>query len=69
MDLSRKIASRGIGAGVFVFMACCLLAAVAGWIMNLYKIVHEVADPLTGLFIVRCIGVVMAPVGAVLGWF
>ena len=44
------------------------LAAAAGWVMNIIQIVNTVASPITGLFIVKCIGILVAPLGAVLGW-
>jgi ABC-type Na+ efflux pump permease subunit len=44
------------------------LAAIGGWIANIVKIFATAAEPLTAYFIIRCIGVVVAPVGAVLGF-
>lgn len=41
---------------------------VGGWIANMYKIVQSSFDVITGMFIARCIGVFVAPLGAVLGW-
>ena len=47
-----------------------LLAVVgsAGWIWNIVKIVQSGFDVITGMFIARCIGVFVAPLGAVLGF-
>ena len=42
---------------------------IVGWIWNIVQIVHSSFSPLTGLLIMRIIGVFMAPVGAVLGYF
>lgn len=39
-----------------------------GWIANIVKIVGIVSDPITGMFILRCIGIFVPPVGAVLGF-
>ena len=39
-----------------------------GWIWNIVKIVDSNFDPITGLIILRCIGVFIAPLGAVLGF-
>lgn len=44
------------------------IAAIGGWIANIVKIFSEISDPITGLFILRAIGVVLAPLGAVLGY-
>jgi hypothetical protein len=50
-------------------VALILLAlAVGGWIANIVKIVNTDFDVFTGLLIARCIGVFMAPLGAVLGY-
>lgn len=45
-----------------------LVLAVGGWIANIVKIVNTDFDVFTGLLIARCIGVFMAPLGAVLGY-
>lgn len=48
---------------VFVFV----LGAI-GWVANIVKIINTGFDVFTGLLIARCIGVFVAPVGAVLGY-
>jgi len=40
-----------------------------GWVWNIVKIIAVVNDPITGMFVFRCVGVVFAPLGAVLGYF
>jgi len=46
------------------------IAAGAGWIMNVVEIVGiENWSELGGMEILRIIGVPLAPLGAVLGWF
>ena len=44
------------------------LTAIVGWVMNVVKIVGQISDPITGMFIFRCVGVLVAPLGAVLGF-
>lgn len=44
------------------------LAAIIGWIMNIIKLVWIASDPITGVFIFRIVGVVVAPLGAILGY-
>lgn len=44
------------------------LAGVVGYVLNVIEIVQTGADPITGLFIARVIGVFMAPLGCVLGY-
>lgn len=46
-----------------------VIAGVVGWILNIGAIVHNVSEPITGLFIVRCVGIFVAPLGSVLGFF
>ena len=45
------------------------LVAITGWIMNIVEIVHSISDPITGMFVFRCVGVFFAPLGAILGYF
>lgn len=53
---------------VFVFYVALVLLALGGWIANIVKIWNSGFDVLTGMVIARCIGVFMAPLGAVLGY-
>lgn len=46
-----------------------LLAGIVGWVMNIVTVVHLLSDPLTGFFVLRCIGILLFPLGAVLGYF
>lgn len=53
-----------LGAAAFV------LAAVGGWIANIAKLVSMFADPvLSPMLVIRCVGVFLVPLGAVLGFF
>jgi len=40
---------------------------IVGWIANIVQIVGRIDDPITGLFILKCVGVLAAPLGSVLG--
>ena len=63
---------RGYTTGellVCLFGVCVNIAAVGGWIANISKVVATVADPITGMFVLRCVGIVVAPLGVVLGYF
>jgi hypothetical protein len=44
------------------------LAAIGGWVANIVKLAGCSFDPLTGIVIIRAIGVVVAPLGAVMGF-
>ena len=49
-------------------LVALFLFGVGGWIANIVKIVGVFDLPVTGMFIARCIGVFVAPLGAVLGY-
>lgn len=51
-----------------IYLAIVLLA-IGGWIANVVKIVGSDFNDITGLLVIRIIGVFMAPLGAVLGFF
>jgi len=45
-----------------------IAAGTIGWILNIVAIVHTIDTPITGMFIARLVGVLAAPLGAVLGY-
>lgn len=47
----------------------CSTAAVFGWAWNIVKICDSDFSHITGMLIVRIIGIFIAPIGAVLGYF
>ena len=49
---------------------CLALAAGAawGWVWNIIKLVGMGLDPITGLLIVRAIGIFVVPVGCIVGY-
>lgn len=46
-----------------------VLALIGGWVMNIMTIVQHANDPITGMFIFRCVGIFVMPLGGVLGYF
>ena len=50
-------------------IAVGVLAGIVGWVMNIFDIVAAVSDPITAMFILRCVGIFVAPLGAILGYF
>lgn len=58
---------KGDGCLVVFFIALAALAAY-GWIANIWKLIHILNDPITGMFIFRAIGIFFAPLGVVLGF-
>ena len=46
-----------------------LVAAFIGWFMNIAAIFGILSDGFTVMFFARLIGLIVFPLGAVLGWF
>jgi hypothetical protein len=44
------------------------VAAVIGWIMNIFTLYHMSFANMTGELIVRIIGIFVAPIGAIMGY-
>jgi len=44
------------------------LVGVWGWVWNIVKITHSDFGHITGMLVIRCIGIFVAPLGAVLGF-
>lgn len=61
-------ASSDLPFGIAIFLIGLIFAAVVGWIANIVKIVGVISDPITGMFILRVVGIFVAPLGAVLGY-
>lgn len=55
-------------AALQLVMVAVFLLGVGGWIANIVKIINAGFDVFTGILIARCIGVFIAPLGAVLGY-
>ena len=53
---------------ISVIFAVLWVAGGIGWILNIVHIIHEASNPITALFIVKCVGIFIAPLGAVLGY-
>lgn len=62
-DATEPLAYGAVGLFILFW-----LLAIGGWIANIVKIFGAAADPVTAFFVLRCVGVFLAPVGAVLGF-
>lgn len=51
-----------------LLIAILVILGAVGWVMNLLEIIGSFSDPVTGAFIFRCIGVIVLPLGGILGW-
>lgn len=58
-----------ISTGFILAYTTLLAAAIIGWGMNIYKIFTMSWDVLTVELIIRIVGVPVAIIGAVAGWF
>lgn len=45
------------------------LASIVGWCMNIWAIFGSVGGSLNAMFVARCVGAFVAPLGAILGYF
>lgn len=54
------------GGGVFMLLV--LAAGAIGWIMNIVKFVGLLGGDITTWFIARAVGIVLPPLGAILGF-
>lgn len=58
---------RSVNDSVWWLIIVVLLAFAYGWIMNIVQIIGM--DEFSGFMVVRVIGVFMAPLGGILGYF
>lgn len=49
-------------------LAVCLIGGI-GWVVNVVKIIGAFGEPISAMFLARCVGTFVAPLGAILGWF
>ena len=63
--------SRGDSAGCMIGAVWLVGwgACIIGWVLNIIRIFAMVDLPITGMFILRCVGVIVFPLGAILGLF
>jgi hypothetical protein len=45
------------------------IVAIAGWVMNIVSIAGSNFNDITGLLVLRVVGIFVSPLGAVLGYF
>lgn len=66
--MKRNISIK-VGTAGMLFLLAVIGAMAIGWIMNIVTIAHSNFSDLTGMLILRVIGIFVAPLGSVLGWF
>ena len=50
-----------------VFIALAILFLV-GWVMNIVKLITNMHSPITGVFVLRIVGIFVPIIGAIMGW-
>ena len=58
-----------VGIGLLLVYVTLAFGALIGWVLNLVHFIHGLGGPLDTAQILRLIGIPVAFVGAVLGWF
>lgn len=58
-----------IAAAFGVVWITAFIVLLIGWIINIVKLIEMPFDPITVEMIIRLVGVVLAPLGAFMGYF
>jgi hypothetical protein len=61
--------TSNFSVGVLVFYLVLLALIGYGWIMNIVTISGSSFSDITGVLVLRVVGIFVAPLGAVLGYF
>ena len=59
---------RGYTGALALFIIALWVLTLGGWVANIVKLVGMDFGAITGLLIVRAIGIFIAPLGAVMGY-
>lgn len=55
---------KSVSAGLVILV---YLSLIVGWIGNIVQIVTHINEPVTTLFVLKCVGILAAPLGSILG--
>jgi len=68
--LWQKVFKRELPDCFFYFSSIVtILALIVGWANNFVEVIKGANDPITVLYVIKCIGVFVFPLGALLGLF
>lgn len=56
------------GVGLSLAFLGLFVAAVIGWVKNIIQLINIGVGEITTVFVVKCIGIFVAPLGAIMGW-
>ena len=71
MSMSRirnRATAAKIAIGAFLFWLTAVGALGIGWIMNIVSIIHVISEPITPMIILRLVGIIVFPLGGILGY-
>lgn len=54
---------------MIIVWASLLVVTLIGWVMNIKALIGIIDGPVTGMLILRAIGIFVAPLGVILGYF
>lgn len=63
--MAKQAEAGFIASLIYVIL---IFACILGWVLNIIKLFGIANDPITGMFIFRCIGIPFAPLGSILGY-
>lgn len=52
-----------------LFMWAVIVAFVVGWVLNIVKFIGLIGGDISTWFIARAVGIALAPLGSILGYF
>lgn len=58
-----------VGPGTAIVIALVFIAGLVGWVMNVFDLIGMIGASVDAEFVLRIVGVFVAPLGAVLGYF
>jgi hypothetical protein len=58
-----------LGAVPFLALLSFIVAMFVGWCMNVYQLFEMIGEPLGTEFVLRIVGVFVAPMGSIMGLF
>ena len=69
MSSIRFTLGEKFGLATLLAYVCVVVLGITGWIMNIAAIIPLLDGGFTPWLVARIVGVVLFPLGAVLGWF
>ena len=66
----KTVEKATIPFATVLFWLGIVLTLVCGWCLNIYEVYTLISNggTITCMFIFRCVGIIFAPLGGILGW-